>query len=213
MRQLQADSVSEVRAKLLDVAQLAEADGSQSPRKVEAGNEGAAPGFTGRWAQKLHKEKLVMQKRKQKLEENLQKQARKHQLRVEPQLLNRQLAGWLRRWEHSTPRSPWEEQLAQLLEEAPKRLSGEEEHDQANRLSKMRHEGQQQRLLTFLECCVLADQLPLAHHVLVMHHSKSRQQRALTLPMYNTLLLGWARKVSGARWARENGITTCHRWR
>ncbi|XP_036169703.1 DNA-directed RNA polymerase, mitochondrial isoform X1 [Myotis myotis] len=196
VRQLQADNVSEMRAKLLDVARIPEADGSQSPRKVEAGNEGAALGLTSRWAQKLHKEKLVMQKRKQKLEENLQKQARKHQLRVEPQLLNRQLAGWLQRWERSTPRSPWEEQLAQLLQEAPKRLSREEQHDQANRLSKMRYEAQQQRLLAFLECCVLADQLPLAHHVLVMHHSKSRQQRALTLPMYNTLLLGWARKGS-----------------
>lgn len=213
MRQLQADNVSEVRAKLVDVARLPEADGSQSPRKVEAGNKAAALGFPTHWAQKLHKEKLVMQKRKQKLEETLQKEARKHQLRVEPQLLNRQLAGWLKRWEHGTPRCPWEEQLAQLLQEAPKRLSHKEEHGQTGRISKMRYEGQQQRLLAFLECCVLVDQLPLAHHVLVMHHSKSRQQRALTLPMYNTLLLGWARKVSGARWARENGVTTCHRWR
>lgn len=213
MRQLQADSVSEVRAKLVDVTRLPEANGSHSPRKVEAGNEGAALGFTSFWEQKLHKEKLVMQKRKQKLKETMQKEARKNQLRVEPQLLDKQLARWLQHWEHGTPRSPWEKQLAQLLQEAPKRLSCKEEHYKAGRLSKMRYEGRQQKLLAFLECCVLVDQLPLAHHVLVKHHSKPRQQQALTLPMYNTVLLGWARKVSGARWARENRVTTCHRWR
>ncbi|XP_036280950.1 DNA-directed RNA polymerase, mitochondrial isoform X2 [Pipistrellus kuhlii] len=196
VRQLQTNSVSEVRAKLVDVARLPKADGSQSPRKVEAGNEGAALGFTSHWAQKLHKEKLVMQRRKQKLEETLQKENRKHQLRVEPQLLNRELADWLQRWEHGSPRSPWEEQLAQLLQEAPKQLSRSEEHGHTGRISKVRYEAQQQRLLSFLECCLLVDQLPLAHHVLVKHHSKLRQQRALTLPMYNTLLLGWARKGS-----------------
>ncbi|XP_016070360.1 PREDICTED: DNA-directed RNA polymerase, mitochondrial [Miniopterus natalensis] len=200
VRQLQADNVSEVRSELVGVTRLPEVGGSQSPRKTQAGNEGAALGLSGRWAQKLDKEKLVMQERKQKLEANLQQQkerrARKQQLRVEPRLLNRQLAGCLQRWEHSTPRSPWKEQLAQLLQEAPRRLSCKEENGSADRASRMRHEGQQQRLLAFLECCVLVDQLPLAHHVLVMQHSKSRQQRLLTLPMYNIILLGWARKGS-----------------
>lgn len=200
MRQLQGDNVSEVTAKLVDVARLPKAGGSQPPRKAQAGNESATLGLSGRWAQKLDKEKLEMQKRKQQLEVKLQQRAerrvRKQQLRVEPQLLNEKLADRLQCWQHSTPRSPWKEQLAQLLQEAPRRLSREEERGPVDKVSRLRCEGQQQRLLAFLECCVLVDQLPLAHHVLVTQHSKSRQQRVLTLPMYNIVLLGWARKVS-----------------
>nr|KAF6481573.1 RNA polymerase mitochondrial [Molossus molossus] len=200
VRQLQGDNVSEVTAKLVDVARFPKAGGSQPPRKAQAGNESANLRLSGRWAQKLDKEKLEMQKRKQQLEAKLQQRAerrvRKQQLRVEPQLLSGHLADRLQCWEHSTPRSPWKEQLAQLLQEAPRRLSREEEHGLVDRASRLRCEGQQQKLLAFLECCVLVDQLPLAHHVLVMQHSKSRQQRMLTLPMYNIVLLGWARKGS-----------------
>lgn len=211
MRQLQADHVSEVTSKRVDVARLPGAGGSQPPKKVQAGDEGTTLELSGRWAQKLDKEKIEMQERKQQVEMKLQqlemklqqraeRQARKQQLRVEPQLLSGQLADRLQRWEHSTPRSPWKEQLARLLQEAPRRLSCKEEHGPVDRVSRMRREGQQQRLLAFLECCVLVDQLPLAHHVLVVRHSRSRQRRILTLPMYNTVLLGWARKVSGGVW-------------
>ncbi|XP_045686780.1 DNA-directed RNA polymerase, mitochondrial [Phyllostomus hastatus] len=207
VRQLQADHVSEVTAKRVDVARLPGAGGSQPPKKIQAGDEGTALELSGRWAQKLDKEKIEMQERKPQVEMKLQqlemklrqraeRQARKQQLRVEPQLLSGQLADRLQRWEHSTPRSPWKEQLARLLQEAPRRLSCKEEHGPADSVSRMRREGQQQRLLAFLECCVLVDQLPLAHHVLVMRHSRSRQRRMLTLPMYNTVLLGWARKGS-----------------
>ena len=201
MRQLQADHVSEVTAKQVDVARLPGAGGSQPPKKVQAGDEDTTLEFSGRWAQKLDKEKIEMQERKQQWEMKLQqwaeRQARKQQLRVEPQLLSGQLADRLKHWEHSTPRSPWKEQLALLLQEAPRRLSCKEEHGPVDRVSRMRRESQQQRLLSFLECCMLVDQLPLAHHVLVTWHSRSRQRQMLTLPMYNTVLLGWARKVRG----------------
>ncbi|XP_066197717.1 DNA-directed RNA polymerase, mitochondrial isoform X1 [Saccopteryx leptura] len=200
VRQLQADHVSEVTTKQVVVAGIPEAGDSQPPKKAQVGDDGAALGLNGRWAQRLDEDKHVMQKRKQQLDakrkQRAEQQARKQQLRVEPQLLSEQLADRLQRWEHSTPRSPWKDQLARLLQEAPKRLSHAEEHGPVNRVSRMRHEGQQQRLLAFLECCVLVDQLPLAHHVLVTEHSKSRQKGVLTLPMYNTVLLGWARKGS-----------------
>ncbi|XP_074193463.1 DNA-directed RNA polymerase, mitochondrial isoform X2 [Rhinolophus sinicus] len=197
-RQLQADHVSEVTERRVDVARLPEAGSSQPPRKAQAGVEPAL-GLSGRWARKLDKEKRVMQKRKQQLEMKLQQRAeqraRKQQLRVEPRLLSRQLAARLQQWLLHTPGSPWEEQLDWLLQEAPWRLHGEEQGPADSR-ARMRSEGQQQRLLAFLQCCVLADQVALAHHVLVMQHGRARQQRGLTLPMYNAVLHGWARKGS-----------------
>ncbi|XP_019512733.1 PREDICTED: DNA-directed RNA polymerase, mitochondrial isoform X1 [Hipposideros armiger] len=197
-RQLQADCVLEVTEKRVDMARLPEAGSSQPPRKAQAGSE-AALGLSGRWARKLDKEKRVMQKRKQQLEVKLQQRAeqraRKQQLRVEPRLLNGQLAVRLQQWRLHAHGSPWEEQLAWLLQEAPQRLHSEEEGP-VDSLARTHCEGQQQRLLAFLQCCVLVDQLALAHHVLVTQHGRARQQRGLTLPMYNAVLLGWARKGS-----------------
>ncbi|KAF5913147.1 hypothetical protein HPG69_006198 [Diceros bicornis minor] len=200
VRQLQADCVSEVTVKRVDVARLPEAGGFQLPRKAQPGAEGAAPGLSGRWAEKLDKEKWTMQKRRQRLEvklqERAQKLARKQQLRVEPRLLNGQLAACLQRWEQGSPCNPWEEQLAWLLQEAPQRLSGEAQQAPADSGARAQLESQQQRLLAFFECCLLTGHLPLAHHVLVIQHSKSRPPRLLTLAMYNTVMLGWARKGS-----------------
>lgn len=198
MRQLQAERVSEIMSKQVDVAQFPEAGGSHHPRKVQTGAE-VAPGLSGRWERKLDKEKHVMQKRRQQLEARLQQRAerrvREQQLRMEPRLLSRQLAERLQQCRPCAPGSPWEEQLALLLQEAPQRLYHEDQIS-ADKVSRAQREGQQQRLLAFLQCCVLTDQLALAHHVLVMQHGRARQQRTLTLPMYNTILLGWARKVS-----------------
>ncbi|XP_004441513.1 PREDICTED: DNA-directed RNA polymerase, mitochondrial [Ceratotherium simum simum] len=200
VRQLQADCVSEVTVKRVDVARLPEAGGFQPPRKAQLGAEGAAPGLSGRWAEKLDKEKWTMQKRRQRLEvklqERAQKLARKQQLRVEPRLLNGQLAACLQRWEQGSPCSPWEEQLAWLLQEGPQGLSGEVQQAPADSGARAQLESQQQRLLAFFECCLLTGHLPLAHHVLVIQHSKSRPPRLLTLAMYNTVMLGWARKGS-----------------
>ncbi|XP_019512736.1 PREDICTED: DNA-directed RNA polymerase, mitochondrial isoform X4 [Hipposideros armiger] len=205
-RQLQADCVLEVTEKRVDMARLPEAGSSQPPRKAQAGSE-AALGLSGRWARKLDKEKRVMQKRKQQLEVKLQQRAeqraRKQQLRVEPRLLNGQLAVRLQQWRLHAHGSPWEEQLAWLLQEAPQRLHSEEEGP-VDSLARTHCEGQQQRLLAFLQCCVLVDQLALAHHVLVTQHGRARQQRGLTLPMYNAVLLGWARKDCPASYPRQH---------
>ncbi|XP_008592549.1 PREDICTED: DNA-directed RNA polymerase, mitochondrial [Galeopterus variegatus] len=214
VRQLQAESVSEVTVKKVDVARLPEnaggGGGFQPPRKVLMGP-------CGRWAEKLNREKRTMQKRKERLEVKLEMQAeqlaRKLQpkpLRVEPQLQHGPLADCLRRFTHGIPESPWEEQLAQVLQETPQRLSHEEEQALVRRKRRRRAEAQpagpqpagpqltgpQQKLLSFLECCLLTGHLPLAHHVLVTHHSRPRKQRLLTLAMYNTVMLGWARQGS-----------------
>lgn len=213
MRQLQAEGMAEVTvkrvAKRVAVARAPEAGGAQPPRQAPAGAKGAgakgaAATLSSRWAQKLDSDQQLMEKRKQRLEGKLQKRVEKgawqKQLRLEPRLLSRKLASQLQHWEQGAPRSPWEEQLAQLLQEAPHRLSSEAAAAPADRGPESRLEGQQQRLLSFFECCLLTGHLPLAHHVLVTHHSKSQQQRLLTLSMYNMVMLGWARQVSD--WAQ-----------
>ncbi|XP_036703374.1 DNA-directed RNA polymerase, mitochondrial isoform X3 [Balaenoptera musculus] len=204
VRQLQAEGVAEVTvkrvAKRVAVARAPEAGGAQPPRQAQAGAEGAAPMLSSRWAQKLDDDQRLMERRKQRLEGKLQKHVEKvawqKQLRSEPRLLSRKLASQLQHWEQGAPRSPWEEQLAQLLQEAPQGRSGEAAAAPADRGPESRLEGQRQRLLSFFECCLLTGNLPLAHHVLVTHHSKSQQQRLLTLSMYNMVMLGWARQGS-----------------
>ncbi|XP_034852407.1 DNA-directed RNA polymerase, mitochondrial isoform X3 [Mirounga leonina] len=201
VRQLQAESVSEVTVKRVGMARRLPASGGlQPPGKAQTGPEDAATAVSGRWAQKLDKEKFAMEKRKQRLEVKLQVRAPQlaceHRLRVVPRLLDAQLASCLQHWEHGAPRSHWEEQLAQLLQEAPRKLSHEAGQAPQAEGASVRRESQQQSLLAFFECCLLTGHLPLAHHVLVTFHSRSRQQRRLTLAMYNTVMLGWARKGS-----------------
>ncbi|XP_030878267.1 DNA-directed RNA polymerase, mitochondrial isoform X6 [Leptonychotes weddellii] len=201
VRQLQAESVSEVTVKRVGMARRLPASGGfQPPGRAQMGPEDAATEVSGRWAQKLDKEKFAMEKRKQRLEVKLQVRAQQlaceHRLRVVPRLLDAQLASCLQRWEHGAPRSHWEEQLAQLLQEAPRKLSHEAGQAPQAESASVRRESQQQRLLAFFECCLLTGHLPLAHHVLVTFHSRFRQQRRLTLAMYNTVMLGWARKGS-----------------
>ncbi|XP_053437582.1 DNA-directed RNA polymerase, mitochondrial isoform X1 [Nycticebus coucang] len=204
VRQLQAESVSEVTVNRVDVAQLPENSGSfQPPRKAQVGAKGAAPGSSGRWAEKLDKEKQTLQKRKQRLEVKLQKRAQKlaqklkpKPLRMEPRLLSGQLADCLYHWVRGTPESPWEEQLAQALKEAPQKLSLEEKQALEDKEVEVQLTLQQQKLLAFFECCLLTGHLPLAHHVLVDHHGRPNKQQLLTLAMYNTIMLGWARQGS-----------------
>ncbi|XP_077914860.1 DNA-directed RNA polymerase, mitochondrial isoform X4 [Halichoerus grypus] len=201
VRQLQAESVSEVTVKRVGMARRLPASGGfQPPGKAQTAPEDAATELSGRWAQKLDKEKFAMEKRKQRLEVKLQVRARQlaceHRLRVVPRLLDAQLASCLQHWEHGAPRGHWEEQLTQLLQEAPRKPSPAAEPAPKAESASVRREIQQQRLLAFFECCLLTGHLPLAHHVLVTFHSRSRQQRRLTLAMYNTIMLGWARKGS-----------------
>ncbi|XP_006876764.1 PREDICTED: DNA-directed RNA polymerase, mitochondrial [Chrysochloris asiatica] len=202
VRQLQAESVSEVTVKRVDMARTPEGHGGaiQLSRKAEVW---AAPELHGRWAKKLDQEKRIMQKRKQRLEVKLQASAQKlprerppRPLRVEPQLQNRQLAGCLQHWARGGPASPWEEPLAQVLQEAPRKLRREEAQALADKGSETQFSGQRQKLLAFFQCCLLTDHLPLAHHVLVTQHGHFRRRRLLTLDMYNTVMLGWARKGS-----------------
>uniref|UniRef100_A0A8C2SC68 DNA-directed RNA polymerase n=1 Tax=Capra hircus TaxID=9925 RepID=A0A8C2SC68_CAPHI len=179
VRQLQAEGTAEeVTVKRVAVAQAPEAGG-----------------ICSRWAQKLDKDQHLIEKRWQQLDGKLPKMVEKptweKHLRTEPRLLSRKLAGQLQQWERKRPQSPWEEQLARLLQEAPQRLSREADEGSESRL-----EGQRQKLLAFLECCLLTGHLPLAHHVLVAQHSRAPQQQLLTLPMYNTVMLGWARQGS-----------------
>ncbi|XP_045656232.1 LOW QUALITY PROTEIN: DNA-directed RNA polymerase, mitochondrial [Ursus americanus] len=201
VRQLQAECVSKATVKRVGMAQQLQASASlQRPGKAQAGPEGTAEELGGRWAQKLDQEKFAMQKRKQRLELKLQVRAQQlaceHKLRVAPRLLDAQLASRLQHWEQEVPEGLWEEQLVWLLQEAPRKLSPEVEQAPKAGSASMQREIWQQRLLAFLECCLLTGHLPLAHHVLVTYHGRSRQQQQLTLAMYNTVMLGWARKGS-----------------
>lgn len=205
VRQLQAEGTAEeVMVKRVAMAQAPEAGGIWPPRQAPVGAEGAAPVLSSHWVQKLDKDQQLIEKRLQQLEGKLPKIVEKStwekRLRMEPRLLSRKLAGQLQQWERKRPQSPWEEQLARLLQEAPKKLSREADEGSESRL-----EGQRQKLLAFLECCLLTGHLPLAHHVLVAQHSRAPQQQLLTLPMYNTVMLGWARQVRG--WGRRREPT------
>ncbi|XP_037850272.1 DNA-directed RNA polymerase, mitochondrial [Chlorocebus sabaeus] len=198
VRQLQAESVSEVVVNRVDVARLPERGsgdgGLQPPRKVQRGAKGASPVPHSGWAETLEKDKRIQRMCMQQLEENLQVQVQSQskefkvlpkRLQVEPRLLSKQLAVFL------APESSWKEQLPRVLQEAPRKLSldvGRAPSTQAQ-LS-----GQQQKLLAFFKCCLLTDHLPLAHHLLVTHHSQRQKQKLLTLDMYNTVMLGWARQ-------------------
>nr|XP_020757076.1 DNA-directed RNA polymerase, mitochondrial [Odocoileus virginianus texanus] len=196
VRQLQAEGTAEeVTVKRVAMAQAPEAGGIWPLRQAPVEAEGAAPELSSHWVQKLDKDQQLTEKRWQQPEgkqpKTVEKPIWEKHLRMEPRLLSRKLAGQLQQWERKRPQSPWEEQLARLLQEAPKRLRREADEGSESRL-----EGQRQKLLAFLECCLLTGHLTLAHHVLVAQHSRAPQQHLLTLPMYNTVMLGWARQGS-----------------
>nr|XP_036873926.1 DNA-directed RNA polymerase, mitochondrial isoform X2 [Manis javanica] len=201
VRQLQAECVSEVTVKRVGLARCSEAGGFQPSRKVLEVAPGSAPRLSRPWVDRLQKDKQIMQRRQQRLEAKLPKlQARylkafKRPLRLEPQLLDEHLATCLQSQELGPPGSPWEDLLARLLQEVPGRLGRQAEEARLRAISAQLR-SQQQRILAFLECCLLTGHLPLAHHVLVTYHSRPQQQLQLTLAMYNTVMLGWARKGS-----------------
>nr|XP_055200034.1 DNA-directed RNA polymerase, mitochondrial isoform X2 [Nyctereutes procyonoides] len=194
VRQLQAECVSEVTVKRVGVAR------PRAPGKAQRRAEGAAGRTSGRWAQKLDEEKWTLQKRKQQLDVKLQGHAQpeacERALRVLPRLLDAGLACHLELGEPRAPHSRWEEKLARLLHETPRKPSRKAEQAPQAGAASARLEVQQHRLLAFLDCCLRTGHLPLAHHVLVTHHGRARQQQQLTLAMYNVVLLGWARKGS-----------------
>ncbi|XP_073910569.1 DNA-directed RNA polymerase, mitochondrial isoform X3 [Castor canadensis] len=184
VRQLQAESVSEVTMKQVEMSQL--------------------PKGRGRWAEKLDQERQKLQKRQQHLKVQLQERSQKlairlqpWTLRIEPRLLSGQLASCLQPAAHRASESPWEERLNQVLREAPRRRSSEKRaQSKPNPAVEAQVLSQQQKLQAFFECCLATGHLPLAHHVLVSHHGRPQKQKLLTLAMYNTVMLGWARKGS-----------------
>ncbi|KAK2086782.1 hypothetical protein P7K49_032689 [Saguinus oedipus] len=203
VRQLQAESVSEVTVNRVDVARLPEHGsgdgGCQPPTKVQPGAEGTTPGLFVHWAKRLDKDKRIQQMRRQRLEKQLQKRAQNpgfspeaKRLHVEPRLLSKQLTTCLQGCTQEVAESPWEEQLTQVLQEAPRKLSLDKKLGQQ---LKTRFANRQQKILAFLKCCLLTGHQSLAHHLLVTHHSRGRSQKLLTLDMYNTVMLGWARQV------------------
>ncbi|XP_054548973.1 DNA-directed RNA polymerase, mitochondrial isoform X2 [Talpa occidentalis] len=194
VRQLQAECVSEMTVKRVDVAGLQEGGILQPSRKTQMGARDAAQGLSGRWAQKLEREK--QKQLKNKFKDQALMLIPGLRLQMKPRLQDKRLSNCLQRWVSETPSSPWEEQLTQLLQDAPRKLSQEAEEDPADMAVLARLESQQHRLQSFFECCLLSDHLPLAHHVLAAQHSKVRHPRLLTLAMYNTVMLGWARKGS-----------------
>ncbi|XP_054329543.2 DNA-directed RNA polymerase, mitochondrial [Pongo pygmaeus] len=205
VRQLQAESVSEVVVNRVDVARLPECgsgDGSlQPPRKVQTGAKDATPVPCCRWAKRLEKDKRTQQMRMQRLKAQLQMPVQSGEfkvltkrLQVEPQLLSKPLAGSLKHCMRQAPKSPWEDQLARVLQEAPRKLSLNVEQAPSAQRTQAQLSDQQQKLLAFFRCCLLTNHLPLAHHLLVIHHSQRQKQKLLTLDMYNTVMLGWAQQ-------------------
>uniref|UniRef100_A0A2K6TCW0 DNA-directed RNA polymerase n=1 Tax=Saimiri boliviensis boliviensis TaxID=39432 RepID=A0A2K6TCW0_SAIBB len=204
VRQLQAESVSEVTVNRVDVARLPEHGsgdgGRQPPTKVQTGAEGGSPVHFVHWAKKLDKDKHMRETCRQRLEKQLQKQAQNlsfssdlKRLHVEPQLLNKQLTTCLQGCVQEVPENPWEEQLAWVLQEAPRKLILDKKEGQGQQLN-VRLTNRQQKILAFLKCCLLTGQESLAHHLVVTYHGKGKSQNLLTLDMYNTVMLGWARK-------------------
>lgn len=232
MRQLQAECVSEVTVKRVEVARALDdggrAGGTLPPEKAQLR-------ISGGWAKRLHQDQQMLQKR-QKFLQKLQAQGQlpppkfrpktkaktpakpsamstpaskakaKATARLapaEPQPGSRQQAtrrkdgrkGPMREpargvWKEAEPSPPWA---------ASVKLSSSGTQAPLRRI--LEQQMQQQRLQVFLECCLASGQVALAHHMLISHHSRPHKRQLLTLAMYNTVMLGWARKVR-APWGR-----------
>ncbi|OBS74780.1 hypothetical protein A6R68_14650 [Neotoma lepida] len=181
VRQLQAESTTEVMVKKVQV---------DRPLK----------GRCSRWAQKLEAEKQMKQKHREGFLDLQQKQT--HRLHTEPRIWNKKLAHCLQPSKKGAPKSSEEEeeQLTWALQAAlqaalPKRGSYTPTRTKA-RVVEPNVLLLQQKFLAFFECCACTSNMPLAHHVLVTHHNKRDKQQLLTLDMYNTVMLGWARQGS-----------------
>ncbi|CAH6779348.1 Polrmt [Phodopus roborovskii] len=176
VQQLRAESTSEVMVRKVQVDRPPE-------------------GHSRHWAQKLEVERQLKQKR-QELLDSQQKESLT--LQTEPRLWSKKLAGCLQQRRKKAPKSSEEEeeQLTQALKAALPKLS-------PCTLAKMKATAVepnilllQQKFMDFFECCICTDNVPLAHHVLIIQHNKCDKQQLLTLDMYNTVMLGWARKGS-----------------
>ncbi|XP_021060015.1 DNA-directed RNA polymerase, mitochondrial [Mus pahari] len=182
VRQLRAEGTPEMRVKKVQV--------DRPPQD-----------HNSRWAQKLETEKRVKQQKHQEEVDQRNKAYTQESwtLHREPKIWNKKLAGYLQQSKKGTPTNSEEKQLAWALQAALGKLSSREAGALARKKAKA-VEAQvlvlQQKFLAFFECCVCTNQVPLAHHVLVTHHNNRDKQQVLTLHMYNTVMLGWARKGS-----------------
>ncbi|XP_060037415.1 DNA-directed RNA polymerase, mitochondrial [Erinaceus europaeus] len=180
-------------AELLEVLEARE---RQLQERHPEGPEEDVAVLGGRWAQKVASERHLVRWQQQQQQEQepvclLSSAAR---LRLRPRLQDQALSQGLARLVEE-PAGPWEEQLEYLLRRAPQRqAAGAQGPERATQRPK--GNALQQRLLGFLECCQLSGHQALAHHVLESQHSRFRQPPLITLPMYNIVLRGWARKGS-----------------
>lgn len=176
VRQLQAENTSQVMVKKVPM---------DRPLKSRS----------GRWAQKLEAEKQVKQKSQEGV---LDQQKQSYTLHTEPRVWSKKLASCLQQSKKGAPKSSEEEeqQLTRALQAALLKLSSRTPARTKAQVVETNFLLLQQKFLAFFECCACTDNMPLAHHVLVTHHSKCERQQLLTLDMYNTVMLGWARKVS-----------------
>ncbi|XP_052603218.1 DNA-directed RNA polymerase, mitochondrial isoform X3 [Peromyscus californicus insignis] len=176
VRQLQAESRSEVMMKKVQM---------DRPPK----------GRSSRWAQKLEAEKQMKQKRQEFLD---MQQKQTHTLHTEPRIWSKKLANCLQPSKKGAARSSEEEErrLTRALQAALPKLGSCTPASTKAVVVEPNILLLQQRFLAFFECCACTGNMALAHHVLVTHHSKYDKQQLLTLDMYNTVMLGWARQGS-----------------
>ncbi|XP_008835434.1 DNA-directed RNA polymerase, mitochondrial isoform X2 [Nannospalax galili] len=147
------------------------------------------------WEKKLEAERHGLQQRQEVLQGKRPVGLQSLTLRLEPRIWSKKLAGCLQHAKPEAPGNPSKEQLARALQAALQKLGTQEARQPVRPKAVETHIlllGQ--RLMHFLQCCLVTGHLPLAHHVLVTHHSKRDKQQLLTLDMYNTVMLGWARK-------------------
>ncbi|CAO2641574.1 DNA-directed RNA polymerase, mitochondrial [Lemmus lemmus] len=173
VRQLQAEGTSQVTVKKVQM---------DRPLKGRS---------SSRWAQKLELEKQV----KQKQQEGFLSQ-QSQALHTEPLIWSKKLASCLQQSKNGAPKSSKEEeqQLTWALQAALLKLSSRTPDRTKADVLEPSFLLLQQKFLAFFECCACTHNMALAHHVLITQHSKCDRQQLLTLDMYNTVMLGWARK-------------------
>ncbi|EHB16924.1 DNA-directed RNA polymerase, mitochondrial [Heterocephalus glaber] len=215
VRQLQAESVSEVTVKRVEVAQVSadsgRAGGTLPPVKAKLRISGA-------WGRKLDQDQQMLQKQQKLLQEKLQAKGQflvpEFKLRAmaelplsEPQLVSEQLASEKGRTERLAEKP--EEWDPFQLSVAPLNLSWSKPQGPLN----LEQQARQQRFQAFFECCLATEQVTLAHHMLVRKHFSKSKHWWITQAMYNTVMLGWAREgsykelLSVLRMMKYNGFT------
>uniref|UniRef100_A0A8C8VV53 DNA-directed RNA polymerase n=1 Tax=Peromyscus maniculatus bairdii TaxID=230844 RepID=A0A8C8VV53_PERMB len=175
VRQLQAESRSKVKGK-----------------KVQM--DRPAKGRSSRWSQKLEAEKEMKRKRQEFLD---MQQKQTYTLHTEPRIWSRKdLADCLQPSKKGAARSSEEEEqrLARALQAALPKLGSCTPASAKAVVVEPNTLFLQQKFLAFFECCACTSNMALAHHVLITQHSKCDKQPLLTLDMYNTVMLGWARQ-------------------